>query len=76
MGNHFTNPLQGALFRKFRAEIINIPYDLDIGEMGMDIKGLRKGILCKLHRENYPRLPQECVGDCGKAGRENGAMEC
>ena len=29
--NHFIKPLQGALFRKFRAEIINIPDDLDMG---------------------------------------------
>ena len=36
LGDHFTNPLQGALFRKFRAEIMNIPDDLDMGEMGMD----------------------------------------
>ena len=33
LGYHFTNSLQGALFRKFRAEIMNIPYDLDMGKM-------------------------------------------
>ena len=49
LGNHFTNPLQGALFRKFRAEIMNIPDDLDMGEMGMYGKVLKKGITCKLH---------------------------
>ena len=76
MGDHFTKPLQGALFRKFRAEIMNIPDDLYMGEMGMDGKGLKKGIMCKLHNETEPRCPQECVGDCGKTGRENGAMEC
>ena len=31
LGDHFTKPLQGALFRKFRAEIMNITYDLDRG---------------------------------------------
>ena len=31
LGYHFTKPLQGALFRKFRAEIMNIPDDLDMG---------------------------------------------
>ena len=76
LGDHFTKPLQGALFSKFRAEIMNIPDDLDMGEMGMDRKGLNKGITCKLHNETDPRFPQECVGDCGKTGRENGAMEC
>ena len=55
---------------------MNIPDDLDMGDMGMDIKGLKMGITCKLHNETYPRFPQECVGDCGKIGRKNGAMEC
>ena len=31
LGGHFTNPLQGALFIKFRAEIMNIPGDLEMG---------------------------------------------
>ena len=73
---HFTNPLQGALFRKFRAEIMNIPYYLDMGEMGMYGTGLKRGITCKLHNETDPRCPQECVGDCGRTGRKNGDMEC
>ena len=68
LGDHFTNPLQGALFINFRAEIMNIPYDLDMGEMGMDGKGLKKGITCKLHNDTDPGLPQECVGDFGIAG--------
>ena len=76
LGDHFTKPLQGALFRNFRAEIMNIPDDLDMGEMGMDGKGIKKGITCKLHKETDPRYTQDFVGDCGKAGRENGAMEC
>ena len=38
-GEHFTKPLQGALLRKFRAEIMNIPDELDIGEMVMDRTG-------------------------------------
>ena len=76
LGDHFTKPLQCALFRKFRAEIINIPDDLDMGEMGMDRKGLKRGITCKLHNETDPRYPQECFGDCGKTGRGNCAMEC
>ena len=40
LGDHFTNPLQGALFRKFRAEIMNITDDLDTVKMGMDRTGL------------------------------------
>ena len=48
LGDHFTKPLQGALFRKFRTEIMNIPDDLDMGEMVKDGKGLNKGITCKV----------------------------
>ena len=32
--DHFTNPLQGALFKKFRAEIQEIPTSMNDGEMG------------------------------------------
>ena len=49
--DHFTKPLQGALFRKFRVEIMNIPDDLDMGEMGIDGTGLKRGITCKLHND-------------------------
>ena len=76
MGDNFTNPLQGELFRKFRAERMKIPDDLDIGEMVMDITCLEKGITCKLHNNTDPGFPQECVGDCGKVGRKNIATEC
>ena len=55
---------------------MNIPDELDMGEMGMDGKGLKKGITCKLYNKTDPRSPQECAGDCGKTGRKNGAMEC
>ena len=53
---------------------MNIPDDLDMGEMGMDITGLKKGTMCKLHNETDPGRPQECVGGCGKVGRKIGAM--
>ena len=54
---------------------MNIPDELTRGEMGMDGKGLKKGIRCKLQNETGPSCPQECVGDCGKTGRKNGAMD-
>ena len=76
LGDHFKKTFQGTIFRKFRAEIMNIPDDVDMAEMGMDGKVLKKGITCKLHNEIDPRFPQECVGDCGNAGRKNGAIEC
>ena len=75
LGDHFTKPLQDALLRKFRSEIMNIPDDLDMGKKGMVGKGSEKGITCKLHNETDPRCPQECVGNFGKEGRKNGAME-
>ena len=74
--DHFTKTLQGALFIKFRAEIMNISDDLEMGNMGMDGKGLKRGIVCKLHNETDPGCPQECVEDCEKSGRENDAMDC
>ena len=30
LGNYFTKPLQGAMLRKFRVEIMNILDDLDM----------------------------------------------
>ena len=55
--NNFTKPLQGAMFRKFRSETMNIPDDLDMGEMGMDRKGFKKGSTCELHNDNDPGCP-------------------
>ena len=76
LGDHFTKLLQAALFIKCRAEIMNIPDDFDMGNMGMERKGLKKGITCKLHNKTDPRCPLEFVGGCGNAVRENGAMKC
>ena len=55
---------------------MNISYDLDMGEMGMDGKALKREITCKLRNDTYPRCPQEYVGDCRKAVSKNGATEC
>ena len=57
MGDHFTKPFQDALFRKFRAEIMNIPDDLDMGEMGIEGTGLKRGITFKLHNETDHECP-------------------
>ena len=46
LGDHFTKPLQGALFSKFRSDIMNIPDDLDMGKMGMDGTGFKNSIMC------------------------------
>ena len=57
---HFTKPLQGGLFRRFRAELMNIPEDADITEMGLEGSEAEKGILWKLHNELDPTCPHEC----------------
>jgi hypothetical protein len=36
LADHFTKPLQEALFRKFRAEIQGIPHDTNEAELGWD----------------------------------------
>ena len=54
LGDHFKKPLQGALFRNFKAEIMNISDDLDMGDMGMDGTGLKKGVMWKLHNDTDP----------------------
>ena len=52
--DHFTNPLQGVLLRKFRSEIMNIPDNMDMGKMGMDGAGLKSGVMWKLHNKTDP----------------------
>ena len=43
---------------------MNILYDLDMVDMGMDRTGLKRGVVWKLHNETDPGFPQECVGGC------------
>ena len=62
LGDHFTKPLQGALFRKSRSEIMNIPDDLYMGEMFTEEAGIKRGVMWKLHNNTDPGCPQECVG--------------
>ena len=42
--DHFKKPLQGELFQKFRAKLINILEDVDMAEMGWDGTEAEKGI--------------------------------
>ena len=44
LGGNFTKPLQVTLFRKFRSEIMNIPDDLDMGDMDMTRSGIKRGL--------------------------------
>jgi hypothetical protein len=41
LADHFTKPLQGALFRKFRTEIQGIPEGINEAELGWDRGGER-----------------------------------
>ena len=54
---------------------MNIPDDLYMGKMGMDRTGLKRGSTWKLHNKTDPGFPQECVEDCDKARKKNGAKE-
>ena len=49
LADHFTKPLQGGLFRIFRAELMNIPEDADITDMGWDGTETEKVVSWKLH---------------------------
>ena len=63
LADHFTKPLQGELFWKFRAELINISEDFKMDEVGWDWTESEKYILWKLHNESNPACPQEFVGN-------------
>jgi hypothetical protein len=59
LGDHFTKPLQGGMFRKFRADIQCIPADSPDSDLRRDRDELKA--------ENTPASstnssPQECVG--------------
>jgi hypothetical protein len=56
MSDNFTKPLQGALFRKFRAEIQGIPVDIYEAELGWDREENIETI-----KKTYPSS-QESVG--------------
>ena len=66
LADHFTKPLQGELFRRFRAELMNISEDVDMGVMGWEGTEAKKGVSWKLHKESDPACRQECVGNYEK----------
>jgi hypothetical protein len=61
VGDHFTNPLQGAQFRKFRADIKGVPTEMSDLDMGLDQDEMTKA----------GPSPQECVEEPGKDPRAN-----
>mmetsp|Transcript_3984 Transcript_3984/g.8238 ORF Transcript_3984/g.8238 Transcript_3984/m.8238 type:complete len:85 (-) Transcript_3984:208-462(-) len=50
IGDHFTKLLQGALFRRFRAIIMNVNEEVPDADLAWE-------------RELVDTMPQECVGD-------------
>jgi hypothetical protein len=56
LADHFTKTLQGALYRKFRAEIQGIPSDINEAELGWD-----RGEKSEQVKKADPG-PHECVG--------------
>jgi hypothetical protein len=66
LADHFTKPLQGTLFRKFRAEIQGIPVDTNEIELGWDRAEGSEG--SKGSKGANPS-PQECVGPSGQDPR-------
>jgi hypothetical protein len=69
LGDHFTKPLQGTIFRRFRAEIQGIPVNMCDADFGWD----RPSTKHEQEQDGASPSPQECVGthrDCGymKAG--------
>ena len=59
--DHFTKPLQGILFIKFRAEIMNIPDDTDAFDLGWEGSKSEWEEMVKLHKTDDNPIPQECV---------------
>jgi hypothetical protein len=69
LGDHFTKPLQGTMFRKFRAEIQGIPVSMCDADLGWDIPSIKN----EQKQNGASPSPQECVGtheDCSYMGRE------
>jgi hypothetical protein len=59
IADHFTKPLQGAMFRRFRAEIQGISNDIPDSDVGWD----RDELAPKEKTTNPTNIsPQECVG--------------
>ena len=66
LADHFTKPLQGELLRRFISELMNLPEDTDMTEMGWDGTESEKGVSWKLHNEPDPACPHEYVGNYAK----------
>jgi hypothetical protein len=58
LANHFTKPLQGTMFRAFRAEIQGIPVDMCDVDLGWD----RPCAIDEQKRGEDSPSPHECVG--------------
>ena len=62
LADHFTKPLQGNLFRKFRDKIMNIPEETDMNDMGWNGMTDKKTVSEKIHGVSKQSSPHEWVG--------------
>ena len=58
LADNFMKPLEGGLFRKLRAKLVNIPEDDDLAGIVWDGIKAPKGLLWKLHAETHTACPQ------------------
>ena len=63
LADHFTKPLQGALFSKFRTEIQGIPTSMNDGGIVWGARGHFNAPPEAEYTDTYRPNPQECVGD-------------
>ena len=50
---------------------MNILYDINMDEMGMEMTGMKKGVMWMLHKNNDTECPHECVRDCDNVSGRN-----
>jgi hypothetical protein len=58
LGDHFTKPLQGGMYRRFRAEIQGIPANTPDSDLGWDLGEL---MVKSPYAGSTNTSPQECV---------------
>ena len=66
LADHFQKPLQGEIYKKFRADLFDVSDDDDMDDMGWSRTKATKVFPWKLHNESDPAFPQEFVGNYKK----------
>jgi hypothetical protein len=63
--DHFTKPLQGALFRKFRTEIQGIPEGINEAELGWDLEERKEHKKMTQAHRSVLRQRETCIHEQG-----------